>query len=88
MERERDFAHIPIIDVSVDPGPFAMLVDLQKSLHWVLPTLEYKSKEDLLDGEQLKTYIVDRALAKREQLREEKNQEPKAILIPQKGDSR
>ena len=65
--------YIPIIDVSVDPRPFAMLVDLQKSLHWVLPTLEYKSKEDLLDGGQLKTYIVDRALAKREQLREEKN---------------
>ena len=65
--------YIPITDVSVDPRPFAMLVDLQKSLHWVLPTLEYKSKEDLLDGGQLKTYIVDRALAKREQLREEKN---------------
>ena len=76
--------HIPIIDISVDTRPFAMLVDLQKSFNWVLPTLEYKSKEDLLDGENLKTYIIERAFAKREQLREAKNQEPAAILIPQK----
>ena len=74
--------YIPIIDISVDPRPFAMLADLQKSFHWVLPTLEYKSKKDLLDGENLKTYIIDRASAKREELREAKNQEPETILIP------
>ena len=60
--------YIPIIDISVDPRPFATLVDLQKSFHWVLPTLKYESKEDLLDGENLKTYIVEPAFAKREQL--------------------
>ena len=76
--------YIPIIDISVDPHPFSMLVDLQKSFHWVLPTLEYKSKEDLLDGENLKTYIIEPAFAKREQLRQAKNQEPEAILIPKK----
>ena len=80
--------YIPIIDISVDPRPFAMLVDSQKSYHWVLPTLKYKSKEDLLDGENLKTYIIEPAFAKREQLRKAKNQEPDAILIPKKGDSR
>jgi hypothetical protein len=76
--------YIPIIDISVDPRPFAMLVDSQKSFHWVLPTLKYKSKEDLLDGENLKTYIIDRATAKREELREAKNQEPDTIEIPKK----
>jgi uncharacterized protein YjbI with pentapeptide repeats len=76
--------YIPIIDISVDPRPFAMLVDLQKSFHWVLPTLKYESKEDLLDGENLKTFIIEPAFAKREQLREAKNQEPEAIVIPKK----
>src|SRR5438876_2586443 len=76
--------YVPIIDISVDPHPFSMLVDLQKSFHWVLPTLEYKSKEELLDGENLKKYIIEPAFAKREQLREAKNQEPDAIVIPQK----
>jgi uncharacterized protein YjbI with pentapeptide repeats len=76
--------YIPIIDISVDPRPFAMLVDSQNSFHWVLPTLKYESKVDLLDGENLKTYIIEPAFAKREQLREAKNQEPEAILIPKK----
>ena len=64
-----------------------MLVDSQKSFHWVLPTLKYESKEDLLDGENLKTYIIDRAIAKREELRIAKNQEPDAILISKKKTS-
>jgi uncharacterized protein YjbI with pentapeptide repeats len=76
--------YIPIIDISIDPRPFAMLVDSQKSFHWVLPTVKYESNEDLLDGKNLKTYIIKPALAKREQLREAKNQEPDAILIPKK----
>ncbi|MBL0345738.1 hypothetical protein [Candidatus Villigracilis affinis] len=76
---------IPIIDISVDPRPFAMLVDLQKSFHWVLPTLSYESKEDLLDDENLKTYIIDRAVAKREELRTAKSQEPEIILIRKKS---
>ena len=76
--------YIPIIDISVDPHPFAMLVDSQKSFHWVLPTLNHESKEDLLDDENLKTYIIEPAFAKRKQLREAKNQEPEAILIPKK----
>src|SRR6266480_4434424 len=77
--------YIPIIDISVDPRPFAMLVDSQNSFHWVLRTRNYKSKEDLLDGENLKTYIIEPAFAKREQLRRAKNQEPDAILIPKKS---
>ncbi|MFN8399624.1 MAG: pentapeptide repeat-containing protein [Anaerolineales bacterium] len=76
---------IPIIDISVDPRPFAMLVDLQKSFHWVLPTLQYQTKEDLLDDENLKTYIIDRAIAKREELRTAKSQEPEMLLIRKKG---
>jgi uncharacterized protein YjbI with pentapeptide repeats len=76
--------YIPIIDISIDPRPFAMLVDSQKSFHWVLPTLKYESKEDLLDGENLETYIIKPARAKREQLRKAKNQEPEAILLPKK----
>ncbi len=76
--------YIPIIDISVDKYPFSMLGDLQKSFHWVLATRQYKSKEDLLDGENLKTYIIEPAFAKREQLREAKNQEPDTIEIPKK----
>ena len=79
--------YIPIIDISVDPHPFAMLVDLQKSFHWVLPTLNYESKEDLLDDENLKTYVIDRAVAKREELRKAKNQEPEPLLICKKKTS-
>src|SRR5437868_10277633 len=50
--------YVPIIDISVDPRPFAMLVDSQNSFHWVLPTRKYDSKEDLVDGENLKIYIT------------------------------
>ena len=79
--------YIPIIDISVDPHPFAMLVDLQKSFHWVLPTLNYESREDLLDDENLKTNVIDRAVAKREELRKAKNQEPEPLLICKKKTS-
>jgi hypothetical protein len=49
-----------------------------------LPTLKYESKEDLSDGENLKTYIIEPGFAKREQLREAKKQEPDVIAIPKK----
>jgi hypothetical protein len=76
--------YVPIIDISVDPHPFAMLVDLQKSCHWVLDTLEYESGEDLLDDENLKTYIIEPVNAKREELREAKNREPERRRISKK----
>lgn len=76
--------YVPIIDISVDKRPFAMLVDLQKSFHWVLPTLQYESKEDLLDDENLKNYIIDPVTKKREELRNAKNAEPETILIRKK----
>jgi len=76
--------YIPIIDTSVDKYPFSMLGDLQKSFHWVLATRQYKSKEDLLDGENLKKYIIKPAFAKRKQLRKAKSKEPDAIEIPKK----
>jgi uncharacterized protein YjbI with pentapeptide repeats len=85
--KQSKIPYIPIIDISVDPHPFAMLVDLQKSFHWVLPTLNYESKEDLLDDENLKTYVIDRAVAKREELRKAKNQEPEPPLICKKKTS-
>jgi hypothetical protein len=72
---------IPIIDISVDPRPFAMLVDSQNSFHWVLNTVAYRSKKELLDGGNLKKHIIDRALAKREELRKAKAQEPEMILL-------
>ena len=70
---------LPIIDTSVDKAPFAMLVDLQKNYHWVLPTLEYDSKERLLDN--VKVAIIDRALAKHNELREQKALEPQTLTI-------
>lgn len=72
---------LPIIDISVDPRPFAMLVDGQNSFHWVLKTVGYRSKEQLLGGDNLKKQIIDRALAKREELRQAKSQEPEMILL-------
>jgi uncharacterized protein YjbI with pentapeptide repeats len=77
--------YIPILNVSVDPRAFSMLADLQKSFHWVLPTLEYESKEELLDDENLKTYIIDRANAKLEELRKAKSREPEKIVIRKKS---
>ncbi|HEV7475888.1 MAG TPA: pentapeptide repeat-containing protein [Pyrinomonadaceae bacterium] len=76
--------YLPIIDISVDPHPFAMLVDLQKSFHWVLPTLGYETKEDLLDDENLRINIIDRANAKREELRKAKSRQPEPFLIAKK----
>ena len=62
--------YVPIIDISVDPRPFAMIVDSQNSFHWVLQTFGYESKEELLDN--LETIIIKRALEKHNQLREQK----------------
>ena len=70
---------LPIIDASVDPHPFAMLVDLQKNYHWVLQTLEYDSKERLLDN--IRVAIIDRALVKHNELRAQKASEPQTLTI-------
>ncbi|MGB7876082.1 MAG: pentapeptide repeat-containing protein, partial [Anaerolineales bacterium] len=70
---------LPIIDTSTDPHPFAMLVDLQKNFHWVLQTLEYDSKERLLEN--VKIAIIDRALAKHNELRVQKAREPQTLTI-------
>jgi uncharacterized protein YjbI with pentapeptide repeats len=65
--------YLPIIDTSADQRPFAMMVDLQKSFHWVLPTFAYRSKEELFKN--LKIAIVDRAIEKHNQLRDQKAKE-------------
>ncbi len=70
---------LPIIDTSVDSHPFSMLDDLQKNYHWVLPTLEYDSKEKLLDN--IKVTIIDRALKKHNELRAQKAKEPKTLTV-------
>jgi hypothetical protein len=77
--------YVPIIDVSIDKRPFAMLVDLQKSFHWVLPTLQYETKEDLLDDANLKEYIIDPVNKKREELRVAKSTEPQPVTIRKKA---
>jgi uncharacterized protein YjbI with pentapeptide repeats len=71
--------YLPIIDTSVDKAPFAMLVDLQNNYHWVLPTLGYDSKEQLLEN--VKVMLIDRALAKHNELRVQKAQEPRVLTI-------
>ncbi|MFN8413957.1 MAG: pentapeptide repeat-containing protein [Anaerolineales bacterium] len=65
--------YLPIIDTSADQRPFAMMIDLQKSFHWVLPTFAYRSKEELFKN--LKIAIVDRAIEKHNQLRDQKSKE-------------
>lgn len=62
--------YLPIIDTSVDSRPFAMMVDLQKSFHWVLPTFGYHGAAELFDN--LDAAIVQRARAKHQELREHK----------------
>jgi hypothetical protein len=65
--------YLPIIDTSADQRPFAMMIDLQKSFHWVLPTVAYRSKEELFNN--LKIAIIDRAIDKHNQLRDQKAKE-------------
>ncbi|HMU94698.1 MAG TPA: pentapeptide repeat-containing protein [Anaerolineales bacterium] len=70
--------YLPIIDTSADDRPFAMMIDLQKSFHWVLPTFGYKTKKELLNN--LKAAIIDRAIEKHDQLRDQKAKESISML--------
>jgi len=71
--------YLPIIDSSVDPHPFAMIVDLQKNFHWVLPTVAYTSRDELLAN--LKLAIIDRALDKHNELQQQKAREVTLLTI-------
>jgi hypothetical protein len=71
--------YVPIIDSSVDKYPFAMIVDLQKNFHWVLPTVRYKSKKELVDN--IEIAIIDRAFAKHNELQEQKAKEVTILSI-------
>ena len=71
--------YLPIIDSSVDPHPFAMIVDLQKNFHWVLPTVAYTSRNELLAN--LKLAIIDRALDKHNELQQQKAREVTLLTI-------
>jgi len=64
---------IPIIQEG--EWPFSMFVDLQRSHHWVLNTLKYKDKEDLLKWVDK---IISRAHEKYTQLQVEKAKEAEA----------
>jgi hypothetical protein len=50
-----------------------MLADLQKSYHWVLPTLGYEPKEKLSEDRVINKYIIQPVNKKRAELRKEKN---------------
>jgi hypothetical protein len=71
--------YLPIIDVSVDPQPFAMIVDLQRNFDWVLPTFAYTTKEELLDN--LEIAIIHRAVAKHNELKQRKAKEVSLLTI-------
>ena len=73
--------YVPIIDLSVDPRPFAMLVDSQNVFHWVLQTVGYQSKEQLLNDKVIKKYIIDPVNKKRAELRNEKNKNQAIVTI-------
>jgi hypothetical protein len=64
---------VPIIQEG--ERPFAMMVDLQNKYDWVLDTLSYKSKEELVKV--LKPAIIDPAIQKHNELRLIKAREPK-----------
>jgi hypothetical protein len=78
LYRNMKLSFLPIIDTSVDERPFAMMVDLQKNFHWVLPTFAYKSKEELF--EHLTVAVIDRAREKHHQLRDQKAKEGITML--------
>lgn len=71
--------YLPIIDLSADPKPFAMMIDSQNSYHWVLQTFGYHSKEELLEN--IESAIINRALEKHNELREQKAAEEKILTI-------
>jgi uncharacterized protein YjbI with pentapeptide repeats len=70
---------IPIIDVSVDQHPFSMIVDLQKNFHWVLKTVGYSSKEQLL--EHIDLAILERANEKHKELRAQKQDDQDFMVL-------
>jgi uncharacterized protein YjbI with pentapeptide repeats len=70
---------IPIIDVSVDQHPFSMIVDLQKNFHWVLKTVGYRSKEQLL--EHIDLAILERANEKHKELRAQKQDDQDFMVL-------
>lgn len=66
---------IPFVPIIQDgERPFAMMVDLQKKYNWVLDTLSYKSKEELIQA--LKPAVIDLAIQKHNELRLIKAREP------------
>ena len=64
---------VPIIQEG--EHPFAMMVDLQNKYNWVLDTLSYSSIDTLIEA--LKPAIIDPAIAKHNELRLVKAQEPR-----------
>ncbi len=72
----------PIFDSTGDnPYPFPMLQDLQNSFHWVLKTLSYKGKDQLLNKEIIRKYIIDPVNKKREELKNDKSVKQEMTII-------
>jgi uncharacterized protein YjbI with pentapeptide repeats len=71
--------YVPILDLQADKRPFSMMSDLEKSFHWVLPTIGYNSKRELLEN--VEPAIIRRALEKHNKLREQKAREQKVLTI-------
>lgn len=70
---------VPIIDVSVDEHPFSMIEDLHKNFHWVLKTVGYRSKEQLL--EHIDIAILERANEKHKELRAQKQDDQDFMIL-------
>lgn len=72
----------PIFDsTGDDPYPFPMLQDLQNSFRWVLKTLSYKGKDQLLNKEIIRKYIIDPVNKKREELKNDKSVKQEMTII-------
>jgi hypothetical protein len=70
---------VPIIQEG--ENPFAMMVDLQKKYDWVLDTISYRDGDQLIKI--LKKGIIDRAMAKHDELRLIKASIPTVISASQ-----
>jgi uncharacterized protein YjbI with pentapeptide repeats len=71
--------YVPILDKTVESGPFSMFWNLKESYHWVLEPFGYESKEQLLDN--VKAIIIDRAIEKHNELRKQKAVEHQVLTL-------
>jgi len=70
--------YLPILDITVDSQPFAMLQDLQNSFHWVLKTRGYQGRDNLMENIDK---LIKLAMDKHTELRSQKENQQKVLTF-------